>query len=162
MIDTDHGVTYDLAGSTGEQKMAGQTTPMAVGTSLIVVNPAREILLLLRDDKPEIRYPGMWDLPGGNLEGDETPAECIRREIQEEFGITISHYQLFESRQFADRLEYTFWMAADLDISSIVLTEGQKLAWFSEEQAGAMQLAFGFSATVASFFSKAPFLPRPQ
>ncbi|RVE89918.1 hypothetical protein CN172_30815 [Sinorhizobium meliloti] len=33
-----------------------------------------------RDQKPDIPFPGMWDLPGGGREGDESPAECaIRR-----------------------------------------------------------------------------------
>ncbi|HJV34840.1 NUDIX domain-containing protein [Geomonas sp.] len=133
---------------------------MAVGASLLIINRDREILLLLRDDKPQIKYPGMWDIPGGNLEGDETPAECIRREIEEELGLAISNYELFQVKRFPDRLEYTFWMEADLDIAGITLTEGQKLAWFSEEQAASTELAFGFNATISAFFEKAPFLSR--
>jgi 8-oxo-dGTP diphosphatase len=134
----------------------------AVGTSLIVVNPQGKILLLLRDDKPDIKYPGMWDIPGGNLEGDETPLECIQREIQEELGVAMPECRLFEAKQFPDRFEYTFWVAADIDIASITLTEGQRLAWFSENEAGSTQLAFGFNSTISSFFSKAPFLPERQ
>jgi 8-oxo-dGTP diphosphatase len=139
-----------------------QEKTVAVGTSLIILNPELKILLLLRDDKPEIKYPGMWDIPGGNLEGDETPTECIKREIEEEFGLTISDYELFETNQFPDRLEYTFWMQADLDIAAIRLTEGQRLAWFSEEQAASIELAFGFNATIRSFFAQAPFLSHPK
>ncbi len=42
-----------------------------------------------RDEKPEIPFPGMWDLPGGGREEDETPIECAIRETREEFGISI-------------------------------------------------------------------------
>jgi 8-oxo-dGTP diphosphatase len=39
-----------------------------------------------RDDKPEIRYPGMLGLFGGQGEGNENFAECVSREVHEEIG----------------------------------------------------------------------------
>ncbi|MFK7702009.1 NUDIX hydrolase [Pseudomonas caspiana] len=48
------------------------------------------LLSYLRDDKPSIPWPGLWDLPGGGREGKETPLECALRETWEEFGLTIS------------------------------------------------------------------------
>ncbi len=35
------------------------------------------------DSKP---YPGMWDVPGGKLEANETPREGVIRELKEETG----------------------------------------------------------------------------
>lgn len=128
------------------------------GTSLIFVNSRRQVLLLLRDDKPEIKYPGMWDIPGGQLEENETPAQCIKREMDEELGLSIEDFHLFEVKEFPDRLEYTFWTEGDLDVEGITLMEGQKLCWFSEEEAASIQLAFGFNSTIREFFSRAPFL----
>ncbi|MGT2951126.1 DNA mismatch repair protein MutT [Streptococcus cuniculi] len=49
-----------------------------------------QILTVLRDDIPTIPYPNTWDLPGGGREGNETPFECVQREVFEELGITIS------------------------------------------------------------------------
>lgn len=129
----------------------------SIGTSIIFVNDNDNLLLLLRDNIPTIKYPNMWDLPGGNVEFGETPEECICREIKEEFGITIANFQLFEKREFSDRTEYTFWQYADFDIKHIKLMEGQRLSWFSEIMAKNTPLAFNFNITVNSFFDRAPF-----
>ncbi len=47
------------------------------------------ILTILRDDKPTIPYPNMWDLPGGGRKGNETPFECVAREVYEELSIQL-------------------------------------------------------------------------
>ena len=47
------------------------------------------ILTILRDDISTIPYPNMWDFPGGGREKDETPFECIKREVFEELGIEL-------------------------------------------------------------------------
>lgn len=49
-----------------------------------------QILTILRDDKETIPYPNMWDLPGGGREGDESPFECVAREVYEELSIQLS------------------------------------------------------------------------
>ena len=99
----------------------------------------------------------MWDLPGGHVERHETPEECIAREMKEEMGMDIKGFQLFSVTEFDDRVEYVFWMKSDLDIEKINLTEGQRLKWFSEIDAKATKLAYGFNQIVKDFFGKAPF-----
>ena len=56
------------------------------GAKLAILSGDR-IVTILRDDKPGIPWPGMWDLPGGGREGHETPADCVLRETQEELGL---------------------------------------------------------------------------
>ena len=48
-----------------------------------------DLLVIKRDDRPDIPYPGYWDLPGGGREGDETPQACALRETYEE---TVESY----------------------------------------------------------------------
>jgi len=45
---------------------------------------------MLRDQRPDIPYPGHWDLPGGGREGDESPQACALRETNEEFGLHLN------------------------------------------------------------------------
>ena len=57
-----------------------------------------QILTILRDDKETIPYPNMWDLPGGGREGNETPFECVAREVYEELGIHLDEDCLLWSK----------------------------------------------------------------
>ena len=122
------------------------------GTSLIMVNDRQQVLLLLRDDIPDIPCPNMWDLPGGHVEDGETPGECIFREIKEELGLVLEGIEPFSVVEFEDRTEYVFWKAMNLDIGSIRLTEGQRLRWFSRSEVEGTSLAFGFNGVLAAFF----------
>lgn len=49
-----------------------------------------KILTSLRDDFPDLPYAGFWDLPGGGREDNETPLECLFREVDEELSLTLT------------------------------------------------------------------------
>ena len=128
------------------------------GSSIIFINDEGQILLFLRDNKSDLPYPNMWDVPGGHVEVDESPEKCIIREMKEEMDLVLDEFELFSKIEFEDRIEYTFWTRADLDIDEIKLTEGQKLKWFTRDEAKQTQLAYGFNEIVEKFYSNAPFL----
>ncbi|RSS36435.1 NUDIX domain-containing protein [Streptomyces sp. WAC05858] len=125
------------------------------GTNIILVNDYGAVLLYLRDDKPSIPFPGQWCLPGGYLETNETPEDCIRREIQEELGVmlTASEIHPYCSAVRFYGTEHTFWAKAVFRIEEIVLTEGQDLRWFTPAEASACELAYEDNAILADFFS---------
>lgn len=58
------------------------------------------VLTILRDDKPEIPYPNHWDLPGGGREHDETPFDCLAREVFEELGLHIKLDQVVWGKSY--------------------------------------------------------------
>ena len=64
-----------------------------------------QILTILRDDKETIPYPNMWDLPGGGREGNETPFECVAREVYEELNIQLSKEELIWSGNYPGLLD---------------------------------------------------------
>ena len=65
----------------------------------------KSILIVLRDNKPDIPWPNTWELPGGGREGQETPLECLRREVWEELGLILEDKSIIWSRIYPSMLD---------------------------------------------------------
>ena len=127
------------------------------GCQTILINDAGEVLLQLRDDKDWIPFPNMWAIPGGMLEAGESAAECIRREVREELGVTLApeEIRLLEVRGRSYGIEHAFAARLDLPAEAITLTEGQRVAWFSQAQITEMSLAYEDSTVLAEHLDRA-------
>ena len=53
----------------------------------IIVNEQKQILIDKR--LPTGVMANMWEFPGGKIEKEETPQDCIKREIMEELGVSV-------------------------------------------------------------------------
>lgn len=103
---------------------------MASSTSILVHN--NKILLILRDDKPEIPEPNTWQLPGGGVEEGEDYFQAISRELQEEISIIPQQLKYLGSAPGDTKVFFAF--LSDEEILNIKLgNEGQKLEFFNLE-----------------------------
>lgn len=64
--------------------MKKKTNPQIVTTAII----KKDGHILIGKRKRGKWHAGNWEFPGGTLEEGETPEQCLKRELQEEFGIT--------------------------------------------------------------------------
>ncbi len=134
------------------------------GTSIALVNAKHDVMLCLRDDKPSIPCPGLWDMLGGHVKPGEVTSKCIAREIKEEIGYRLRQPSLFNVYDLDDRIESMFWEQVDINIAKTKLTEGQRLEWFSLDRIRRMrddEFAFGFRTLLLEFFKKRPFSRAP-
>lgn len=66
-----------------------------IGCSIIIYNDNNKVLIAQRG-KSKKKFPLLWETIGGVLEENETPEECIRREVMEEINCSISELKLFK------------------------------------------------------------------
>jgi 8-oxo-dGTP diphosphatase len=128
---------------------------MKFGAGIILINSNNEVLLLLRDNKPEIPFPNQWDIPGGEIEQGETPDLTIRREMNEEMGLdNLSDIKLFKIYRTDNLTDFIFWEKLDLNVDEIILNEGQRIKYFSRDKIRELKLAFDYNLVIEEFFKE--------
>ncbi|MCM8525305.1 MAG: (deoxy)nucleoside triphosphate pyrophosphohydrolase [Lentisphaeraceae bacterium] len=71
---------------------------------------------ILIAQRPETKYKGLWEFPGGKIESGETPQECLKRELSEELGIdcTVGDFLCTSEWQREDKIIilHTYWISS--------------------------------------------------
>ncbi len=92
----------------------------------------RKLLLMLRDNNPEIKDPNKWGLIGGVGEKDETPEQTLLREFEEETCVRPNTYNYIMN--FGDKHLFSVSLT-DEEVSQLRIgNEGQKLGFFSLDE----------------------------
>ena len=99
---------------------------------IALVNSEHKFLFQLRDNKPNITYPGMWGFIGGHVEEGESLIEGLRREISEEISIEIKDIKEIGSYYDKTIDESTTIYRGTLNVpaENINIGEGRLLKYF--------------------------------
>ena len=76
-------------------------------------------------------YEGYWEFPGGKLEAGETVEQALRRELQEEIGVTIgaAHAWRVELVDYPHALVRLHFCRVFDWTGELLMREGQSFAW---------------------------------
>jgi 8-oxo-dGTP diphosphatase len=113
---------------------------LTVTVGALLVNQDRKVLMGLRADWKSA-WPGHWDTIGGRVKAGETLEAALVREVQEEIGVTPTHFcwmQCIEERQpelYGKALHHVFkvvgWEGGE---PSNICDEHTEIRWFAIEE----------------------------
>ncbi|WP_297338111.1 (deoxy)nucleoside triphosphate pyrophosphohydrolase [Algoriphagus sp.] len=107
-------------------------TPIAVSCALIVQDGL--VLAVKRSKKMDLA--GFWEFPGGKVERDENPTQCLVREIKEELDLTIELVSKLTPVIFdypGKQVELIPFLAR-IKSGKILLREHENAAWLGQNE----------------------------
>ncbi|MEG4394176.1 NUDIX hydrolase [Microcoleus sp. BROC3] len=105
-----------------------------IHVAIAILYQEGKFLCQLRDDIPNIRYPGHWALFGGHLEPGETPELAVLRELKEEISYAPPSVAFFCCDVEKDVIRYVFHAPLSADVKDLVLLEGWDMKLLTPEQ----------------------------
>lgn len=86
---------------------------------------------LLTSRPPGKVYAGHWEFPGGKLEAGETVEHALRRELQEEIGVTVGAVQLWRQSlvDYPHALVRLHFCKVRDWTGELQMREGQQFSW---------------------------------
>ena len=127
-----------------------QQLPLQPGNAVaaILIDDRGRYLLQLRDEAPQIWYPGHWGLFGGSVEPGENEVAALRRELYEELELEFAQSRLVTRFEFdlrplgLDRYFRSYYEIAlsAAELPRLVLHEGAAMRSAPSDKALTMKL----------------------
>ena len=95
-----------------------------VRVAIAILYQDDKFLMQLRDDIPNIVYPGHWGLFGGHLEPGETPDVAVKRELLEEISYTPPNLLEFGCYPDEKAIRHVYYAPLTVELNQLVLLEG--------------------------------------
>jgi len=108
-----------------------------INTSLCYIKYEDKILMLHRNKKKEDPNEGKWIGIGGKFNENESPEECMLREVKEETGIELSSWQYRGIVTFvSDKWEgeYMHLFTGDVPFDEVSCCNEGELKWIDEDK----------------------------
>ena len=113
---------------------------MRVSTAALIWS-GDELLLVKRPPGGDLSE--CWELPGGKVDGDETPEEALQRELKEELGVDCTVHTVVAQSGFEHRGEEFQLLAyrVSAPVHRIELKEHTAMQWCTAVEALGLHLA---------------------
>lgn len=108
-----------------------------INTTLCYIEKADQYLMLHRTKKENDLNEGKWIGVGGKFEKDETPEECLLREVKEETGLTLTEYKLRSVITFLSdkwETEYMYLFTASDFTGELTACDEGELKWVDKDK----------------------------
>ena len=112
-------------------------------TTLCYIEKDDAWLMMHRTKKENDINKDKWIGVGGHFEPDESPDECLLREVREETGLTLSSYQLRGIITFSINTwptEYMFLYTATTESEDFISCDEGELVWVSKSKVNSLNL----------------------
>lgn len=104
-----------------------------VEVAIAIIHQDSKFLMQLRDDLPNIIFPGHWGFFGGHIEPGEDADTGVRRELHEEIGYVPPVITFFERIEDEHVIRHVYQAQLTVPLEDLELNEGQDIGLCSIE-----------------------------
>lgn len=129
-------------------------------TTLCYLEKDGKYLMLYRNKKKEDGSEGKWIAVGGKFEKEESPEDCMKREVLEETGYVVDEFRYagvvtFLSDSWPQEMMHLF-VCSKFHGSELPCSEGE-LSWFDKEEVKALPMWEGDRIFLQLLIDEIPF-----
>lgn len=130
---------------------------LVLAVAAFIVNSKKQILIVEKSPY-EMVDAGLWTVPGGKVRPDEHIIDALKREVEEEVGLTIKNYQWIGEDVFLSNNQYfhgEHFYCPVYDEEKIIL-EKRLLGyrWINKDEVGKYEFHPNITKEIKFVFSK--------
>ena len=128
--------------NTPEKSISDRTLTRPISVAMAIIYQDGKYLMQLRDNIPNILYPGVWAFFGGHLEPGEEPEEGLKRELIEEINYPVEQLTKFRCDVGGGYIRHLYSCPLVVSLEKLELKEGWDLNLLTSSE---IERGYGYS-----------------